>query len=421
MLQRSTNFSLRFKRLKPVLPLCTRGRAARLGLAALALLVCPPLALGLNAISPRDISRGMKGVGKSVFVGTQVEEFQVEVLGVVWNNLAKTDMILCRLSGQNLEHSGTVAGMSGSPIYIEGRLAGALAYGYMFSKDPIVGVTPIGPMLDVMKEDMTKKPWRRVPPSHVNPAAGKEALQQWWNSAALPFRGLESGSDFLPNSTFLPDAGSMMPLATPLVLSGVPASVVEEFRDQFYQRGWVPLAMPGGARKKEATHPVVLEPGASVGVGLLSGDIDAAAVGTLTWQDGDRFVAFGHPMDQAGSTDLPFNATYVVHVMAMLNRSFKLGYALEPLGSLRQDRTPGVAGSMARRPRCCLSPSASATSRPAATTASTTRSSAIPPYLSSMVQMGVMASLDYREARLGPLRPQTPLPARPGGLRRSHL
>ena len=379
----------------------TRIRSFRRALLAALLACILPSALAVDTISPDEIKPGMKGTGRSVFQGTKVETFQVEAIGVVHNAMSKMDLIMARLSGMNLEHSGIVAGMSGSPIYFEGRLAGALAYGYSFSKDPIVGITPIGQMLDVMNEDMTKKPWRRPAPLG-GPDDGARALRQWWESVRVPFRAMEGVPEFLPDRNFVPDPAAMTPLASPVFVGGMPSSVLDEFRDWFHGMGMIPVTMAGVGRPGAAPVPVALEPGSSVGVAMITGDFNAAAIGTLTWLDGERFVAFGHPMDQAGPTDMPFITTHVVHIMSMLDRSFKMGYPLEVVGSLRRDRLPAIGGLLGPKPE--LMPLTVRVANREGGRDDTFHYEIVrdPSYQRQMVMMAVLSSIEHRERGMGP-------------------
>jgi SpoIVB peptidase S55 len=293
-------------------------------------------------ITPQELKPGMKGVGRSVFKGTKIEEFSVEVIGVHWNSDVRSHMIMVRCSGANLEHSGVVAGMSGSPIYFDGRLAGALAYAWSFGKDPIAGVTPIGDMLEVMNMDMSKKPWRRPAPRAVS---GKGvSTQSWGDKVKVPFRSLDQKVEADTFTTQVPDYSQMIPLRSPLFISGCSGRVVEEFRSELQDMGWQPIAMPSVGRPNGPVEKVELEPGGAVSVALITGDIDIGGYGTLTYRDGDRFVAFGHPMDQSGSSDLPIGTAHVLHIMSMVDRSFKVAYTLETVGSMRQDRLPAIGG-----------------------------------------------------------------------------
>ncbi|HID10381.1 MAG TPA: hypothetical protein EYP17_03660 [Candidatus Latescibacteria bacterium] len=257
-------------------------------------------------LPPDMIEPGMRGFGLTVFRGRGVDTFEVEALGVLKDWAPKMDLILVRLSGGPdgvLGKAGVIAGMSGSPIFLGGKLAGAVAYGWPFSKEPICGVTPIGAMLEVARR-----------PSNVPDA--------------------------------VPDRKELAPIATPLWLSGFSPSLVSEMRDALERFGMLPVS--GGASGSHAADS--LSPGSALGVQLVRGDVSATAIGTLTWVQGDTVLAFGHPMFSSGSTALPMTGAYIYDVLPSVYRSFKIGAATGPTGVILQDRLPAIAGVRGRRP-----------------------------------------------------------------------
>lgn len=279
-----------------------------------------------------EVQSGMTGYGLSVFKGTKIERFSVSVIGVLKNAFPKMDMILIRCAGQGLEHSGIVAGMSGSPIYltVEGqdRLIGALAYGWQFSKDPIAGVTPIHNMLDE-----AKRPLRNV----------RDA------AAALAPSPVDAQGVPVPPSGFtaLSSHPQLRPASTPLFMTGATGPVIEAAASLLRQWNFEP--MQGGGTSSadvKASEKVDLEPGSSIGVLMVRGDIEMVGVGTVTYRDGDTVLAFGHPMMGLGELQFPITTAYVQHTFAGMARSFKMAGALSTVGTLVQDRRPTIVGKV---------------------------------------------------------------------------
>ncbi len=262
-----------------------------------------------------ELKPGMEGVGKTVFKGTKVEDFDVEVLGVLKNVWPRGDLILIRLKGGFLKETGVIAGMSGSPIYIKGKLIGALAYGWSFSKEAIAGVTPIKDMLSV---------WDAAKDVRV----GKSSLS--WNQP------LTVGSS--------QEAISLKPLPSPLTLSGFDPRVINEMEPTLNRLGFLVTQGGGGAALERKNVPLV--PGSAMGVPLIRGDLNATAIGTLTYRRGNKILAFGHPMFFGGTTDLPLSGAYIYTVLPSVERSFKLGSATRTVGRITQDRRAAIAGEV---------------------------------------------------------------------------
>ncbi|RPJ46289.1 MAG: hypothetical protein EHM19_04375 [Candidatus Latescibacterota bacterium] len=264
-----------------------------------------------GTISVDEIVRGMRGYGLTVFEGTRIDTFQVEVIDVMRGRGGTGDVILARFSGLGLETAGISQGMSGSPVYIEGRNAGAVAFAYPFASEPIGGITPIGEMLEVFERGEADE----------GSAAG-----------GLPEGGGHSSSPQGP-----------APIGTPLLVSGFPGRLAEEVGEFFRPYGFVPTVGGSGGAAGEGEDWKAL-PGAAVGVRLLGGDASLTGVGTITWVDGDRILAFGHPMFQAGSVNFPLVSVEVHARIPSRYISFKLGSPIEAVGALVEDRRPGVAG-----------------------------------------------------------------------------
>jgi hypothetical protein len=278
----------------------------------------------------------MHGTGRTVFNGNKIEDFQVEILGVLDNIGPKESLILARLSGGPLEHTGVMQGMSGSPVYIDGKLVGAVAMAFPFAKDPIAGIRPIEAML---RTSTTASAPARVP----TPAPAAVAL-------ALNERDLTRR---IPRpEPVLSGAARMIDIATPLSFGGFSRATLDAFAPQLRALGLEPRqGVTGGGKIEPAMgNPADLKPGSMISVQLMAGDLAVGADGTVTHIDGDRIYAFGHRFLDIGSTALPFARAEVLTLLANTNTSFKISAAKEWMGTMYQDRNTAVAGELGKRP-----------------------------------------------------------------------
>ncbi len=339
-------------------------------LAGLLALFCPPA----RGDSPKfDSSRymrvsevrpGMKGYGLSVFDGTNIQRFDVEVVSVLKNFNPKCDVVLIRCHGANLEHTGPIAGMSGSPIFLRDdaghdRMIGAFAYGWPLQKDPIAGVQPIEYMLQASAATQPSRPaqWQTVWEAN-QPAPVRQARWSLDETVLLP--GMKTPPEnyplaewgkFTPNPKLLAagsDQTRMQPLATPLMTAGIPPSVLSEIEPVFRAYGLIPLQAGGGGTAAEET-PAKIEPGSVLALPLLEGDVDMSAVGTCTERMGNRIVAFGHPFLNEGITLLPLSGGSIQGIVANWMTSFKLGSPAQISGALVEDDAVGVVGEIGRQ------------------------------------------------------------------------
>lgn len=313
--------------------------AAALPLVASLAAAAPPPGWQAATMMPlAEVSPGMRGVGRTVFRGTSIDTFGVEVLGVLDTGLPRNHMILARVSGQGLERAGIVAGMSGSPVFVEGRLIGALAFGWPFSTEPIAGITPIEEMLDLGSRSAGDL--GAAPRAHGLPPGTWNAL---WNTPA------DGALDLLIGR---PDPGAepMSPLQVPVAVSGFSGGGADLAERFLATRGFLPVQGGGGGDPAPGTGPVHLEPGSAVGVELIRGDASMAAIGTVTWVEGDRVLAFGHPMLSLGPTAYPMTEARILAVMPRLSTSFKLGVAGRTVGAITRDYATGVMGALGDAP-----------------------------------------------------------------------
>jgi hypothetical protein len=276
--------------------------------------------LAADTLRPEQLSPGMKGYGLSVFKGTKPERFEVEIIGVLRNALPKQDMILIRLSGADLEKHKVIAGMSGSPIYIDGKLIGALAYGWTFENDPLAGVTPIHNMMAEMKRPVAG-------PSTINASVSLGHTSSMSSPFILPGMFAQAAND----------SGTPRPLLTPLSLGGFSSGVLERFASKFAGLGMMPITAGGAGAGALPHRSGDMEPGGSIGVQLMRGDMSATAVGTATYVDNNRILAFGHPFFQGGSVQAPAVLAEVHTIMSSLERSFKMASPIAEIGSMVGD------------------------------------------------------------------------------------
>jgi hypothetical protein len=275
-----------------------------------------------------QIHAGMHGVAYTVFQGTKPEPMNLEVLGVLKNaNGPKGDIILIRLVGEKVEYTGVVAGMSGSPVYIGGKLAGALAFRIgTFSKEPIAGVTPIGEMLEINALDQT--------PTDTTVAAKSIAPSK----TASP--GVSSGLQNFANY--------LQPIEAPFVFSGFSEQALQQFAPQFAGAGIVPVMGTGSVSNVKQPEP--LEPGSAVSAILARGDMDIAATCTVTYMDANHLLACGHPLLQFGQIALPMTKAQVLATLPSPLNAFKIVNATEPVGAFVQDRHTGIMGEFNKQP-----------------------------------------------------------------------
>ncbi|MGH9721135.1 MAG: SpoIVB peptidase S55 domain-containing protein [Bryobacteraceae bacterium] len=274
----------------------------------------------------RDIRPGLKGIGKSVFTGDRIDDFQVEILGVLENIGPKQSLILARLSGGPLATTGVMQGMSGSPVYIDGALAGAIAMAFPYSKEPIAGIRPI--------EEMLAIPDIR-PPSRARVSMLDTDL----------LAGLPKPAEAMFGSSRLAE------IATPVSFSGFTRATVDHFAPRLRALGLEPIqGISGGGRTSGPLgSPSSIQPGSMISVHLVTGDLALGADGTVTLIDEGKLYAFGHRFLSVGATDLPFARAEVLTLLPSLASSFKIAASRELMGVISQDRNTAIAGEFGRR------------------------------------------------------------------------
>ena len=284
-----------------------------------------------------QVRPGMRGVAYTVFEGVKPEPMDVEVLGVLRNMAGpKSNVILVRLHGAKPEYTGVVAGMSGSPVYIDGKLVGALAYRIgEFSKEPIGGVTPIGEMLEINELDKSQ------PADQA--ASGRERNDVTKTSGP--------GQPSTAGATSQSVTNYLQPIDAPLVFNGFSQDTLRQFAPQFAQAGVVPVMGAGSVGDPNVKQPEPIEPGSAVSAILVRGDMDIAATCTVTYMDSNRLLACGHPLLNFGRVDMPMTKAQVLLSLPSPANAFKIVNTTEQIGSFVQDRHTGIMGRFGKEPQ----------------------------------------------------------------------
>jgi hypothetical protein len=301
-----------------------------------------------------DLRPGMKGTARTVFSGSEPEEFGVEILGVLPGFPgARQSAIIARLTGPNVAKTGVFGGMSGSPVYIDNRLVGAIAFSFPFSKEPIAGITPIKQMIEIFEKGSNQT----TRPKEPKAVSFTELASTEWKPT-FPKQAVTAATLIAPvsqNSALMPLLGQQMtPIATPVVFGGISQEALSIFAPQLIANGLLPVSGAGGSAAITPLGKVTektLTPGTSVSVQLVRGDYSIAASGTVTFRDRDHVYAFGHPFLSLGAADMPMSESAVVTVIPSTHNSFKLSVPGTMMGSISQDRATGVFGQLGQSPK----------------------------------------------------------------------
>ncbi|MGA7234620.1 MAG: SpoIVB peptidase S55 domain-containing protein [Bryobacteraceae bacterium] len=326
----------------------------------------------------KQIRPGMHGVGRTVFAGSQISDFDVEILGVLENIGPKESLIVARLAGGPLEHTGVMQGMSGSPVYIDGKLIGAVAMAFPFSKDPIAGIRPI--------EDMLRSSPAAAPASRKQLALAERDVTR-----SIPRPELAMAGE-----------ARMIDIATPISFGGFTRGTLDAFAPQLKALGLEPRQgiSAGSDVEPKMGNPADVKPGSMISVQLMAGDMGVGADGTVTYVDGSRVYAFGHRFLDIGATALPFARAEVITLLPNVNTSFKLSTAHEWMGSISQDRNTAVSGELGVRPP--MVPMSLSVTRSSKSVESYQVQMVNDPLLSPLLlQMAVFSVIDRTERTLG--------------------
>ena len=327
----------------------TRSIAA---LLALLVFVGVRLPAATTSFPIDELKPGMVGTGRTVFQGDRLEEFKVHILGVLRNVIGpRRNLILAKLEGGPLAETGVIAGMSGSPVYIDGRLLGAVSYSLgQFSKEPIAGITPIDEMVEATAQSAPRRPATRVAlQMPLSPENMRDSLRQAF-SWMRPFAENPKDVQVFGNGLDASVGTMLRPIATPITISGFDASVIDPVVSAFREQGFLPMMAGAGGQDAPAKSNAPLRPGDPVGVALVTGDLEFGATGTVTEVDGNRVYAFGHPFYGLGPTQFPMTRAYVHTILPSLFSSSKLASTGEIIGTVQQDRATAIAGTLGAGP-----------------------------------------------------------------------
>lgn len=320
------------------------------GLLAAAGLCCVSAATAIEAYPVDEIRPGLRATVWTVFNGFDPDSFLVEVIDVVPGSRAGGDLILVRALDERVQRTGIAQGMSGSPVVAEGRLIGALAFAFPFATEPIAGVTPFAEMRAALDPAFDDRP--------DEGEANRLGIGAWWREDRLPsypeWRALSAQPDLLAERW-----GDLWPApGAPAGMTRLLLPLVCEEQALRAARGWAPLwercglrpvaSRLGGGTARDELPERALRPGDALSVDLVSGDMRAAAIGTVTWVDGQRVWAFGHPFLFGGAANLPVSRARIHTIVPNRAVSFKMGSAAQPIGALIADRRPGVAALLGR-------------------------------------------------------------------------
>ncbi len=291
----------------------------------------PPASDAANIFPLREVHAGLQGTAYTVFQGTQPEPMQVEILGVLHDAIGPgKDMILARLHGSRPEYTGVAAGMSGSPVYIDGKLLGAIGYRVgQFSKEPLAGITPIEQMLHVLRQN--------GPAQAENAGDAQTAAWTGMSSAETPQKTAQEAAQTQP---------LLQPIAAPLVLDGYSPQAIALFQNQFHSLGFAAEATGLGGADPTAKQPEPILPGSAISAIIVQGDLNMSATCTVTYIDAKQLLACGHPVTQYGKIDLPMTKAEVVTTVASPLDPIKIINTTETVGAFTGDRASGILGQM---------------------------------------------------------------------------
>lgn len=320
----------------PALPTLVLVLSLAAGLCALAAPVRAVVA-DVPVMAASELRPGQHAIVRTVFAGDSIETFEATILGVLSGGRTEGDMILARATSERVIQCGVAEGMSGSPVYVDGKLIGALSSGWSFSKEPIFGITPIAEMLRVLDAPESAHPEGTAGPIGVDPLP----------AGAPRYHGFAWSDDTLAVAAPASGAGPR-PLRLPLAAGGLSRAALDQVRDLFAASGFT--VTPGGRAPERpaaaARARADFRPGSPVAVDVMRGDVNLSAIGTVTYRDGDRVLIFGHPFFQSGEVRMPLSTAEIVGILPSLENSFKLGEPGTPVGTATQDRRTAVAGRL---------------------------------------------------------------------------
>lgn len=319
----------------------------RLPLILFVLLLAATAAFADDVMPLAKVQKGMRGYGVTVFEGTTLEKFDVEIIGVLNNIAPGQSLILARVDAPVVRRAGVIAGMSGSPVYIDGKVIGALSYAWQFAKEPIAGITPIEEMLQIPRAGASTGTLANAAAPRMTGTDFLKAMSGQKTDDAF-----EAMASKLWSARPALSTGESKPIAVPLSLGSFAPGTIQRFGKYLDAMGFmaVPMGSASGSTST-VTAPATdkpFQPGDAIGAVLLNGDFTVAATGTVTHVDGDRIYAFGHPFLDIGEVSFPMAKSEIVAVMPSVATSFKMANTGAIVGALEQDRAVGIMGQVGR-------------------------------------------------------------------------
>ncbi len=313
------------------------------------LIVAVPAAFAADIMPLTQVHKGMRGYGLTVFEGAKLEKFDVEIIGILNNIAPGQSLIMARVDGPEVRRAGVIAGMSGSPVYIDGRVIGALSYGWQFSKEPIAGITPIEEMLLIPRSGasaatITNAASPRMSGAEFLKAVSGQKTDDAFEALATKLWGARPAA-----------VSDTRPIAIPLSLGSFAPETIQRFGKYLDAMGFMPVPMGSTSGSTTSAATAVSKdvkpfaPGDAIGAVLLNGDFTVAATGTVTHVDGDHIYAFGHPFLDIGEVSFPMAKAEIVTIMPSLSTSFKMANTGAIVGALEQDRAVGIMGQVGRK------------------------------------------------------------------------
>ncbi len=288
-----------------------------------------------------EVKPGMVGKGKTVLKGSKIVEFDVEIIGILKNFAPDKNLILGKIKGPFFEKTGVIAGMSGSPVYINGKIIGAIAYHFPFSKEAIAGITPIQEMIDIPKKEVSTKSFSTFSSVLIQKTLTSEHFDKICQSL------------FSNLSSYYYNNNSIVPAVVPIVFTGFSPSVIEKYKP-FFANLWLKPVVGGSLQKsslpKFSLQDIRLKEGEPVAVQLITGDFEVSAVGTVTYVNGSQVLALGHPLFNLGTVEYLMSSAEIITVIPSLESSFKLANTGELVGKFTQDRFSGLLGEIGKMP-----------------------------------------------------------------------
>jgi len=299
-----------------------------------------------------EIKPGMKGIGKTVFHGTQIETFQVDIIDIVKGEGGVSHFILANLSGDKIKESGGISeGMSGSPVYIDDRLIGAVSYAWEMSEHNFCLVTPIQEMLEIFN----------LPYSNSYTTS-----QEYNTNNSLCFTREKTNKikvkNSVKNNNFpeLADREEIIfyPVVSPIIINGIKGRTLERLSSSLKKFNLMPVQGIGFNENNDVNFQEVgeipsnkIDAGSAIGIQLTRGDVNITSIGTVTYREGDKILALGHPFLKKGEVSFLLSAVYIYHSLPNMVMPFKLGAPLNLVGKIVQDREAGILAILNSYPR----------------------------------------------------------------------